>query len=112
MGDLLAGIPTEVITGGGLGGIVLLGICLIMTGKLVPGRLHDEVRQDRDKWRLTAETSEKRGDVLSAQLEKLLTQGQTTETLMKAIHQAIERDAEERRYRLRDRPPDRGRGDR
>ena len=41
----------------GLVGTVIYGLRLLLVGKLVPGRLHDEVRKDRDAYRAAADTA-------------------------------------------------------
>lgn len=51
--------PWGVIGGfiAGLVAIVLAGLRSLLTGKLVPGKLHDEVRVDRDNYKTAAETA-------------------------------------------------------
>lgn len=96
MGGFLAGIPPEVITGGGFAGLALAAVWLIFTGRLVPKSLHEETRLDRDGWRKAYEELKPVLDVQSAtqrlqgeQLDKLLEIGQTTEKFMVAIQQNL-----------------------
>jgi hypothetical protein len=50
--DLTGWIPQA-----GAVGLLLTAVWLVLTGKIVPKSLHDEVRQDRDAYRAAAETA-------------------------------------------------------
>lgn len=80
-------IPIEVLTPAGM---ILLAVWMIYTGRLIPGRTHDEIcaglRQDRDDWQQIAQTS-------SRQVDALLNEyGPTATQVLKALPRA--RDTE------------------
>jgi hypothetical protein len=52
-------------------GLLLVGMWFVFTGRLVPGRTHQEVRTDRDMYREAAETASKAAAVQSAQVAQL-----------------------------------------
>lgn len=91
MGEILAGIPPEIITGGGFASLVFLCVWLIMTGRLVPRATHLETRADRDSWRKAFEDSEATRRVQTGQLDTLLESAKATEKLMTALHETTRR---------------------
>ncbi len=91
MSDLLAGIPPEVVTGGGFASLVFLCVWLIMTGRLVPRSTHLETRADRDSWRKAFEDAQATMRVQAQSLDELLESAKTTEKVMTAMHETIKR---------------------
>lgn len=83
MDDILAGL-------GGYanltpGGIVLLVILLIFTGRLVPSRYYNEALSERDRWRLAAETEERKGAEYLQQNGLLIEALKTTQHVIESI---------------------------
>lgn len=98
MGDVLGGIPPEIITGGGFASLVFLFFWLVFTGRLVPKSTHEETRHDRDAWRVAFEDAKKAGQdteaarrVQADQLDALLESAKVTEKLMTAMHETLRR---------------------
>jgi len=58
--------------GAGLGALLTLVILLILTGKLIPRRTHEDVIADRDNWRQAYLESEKARKVEHEQTGELL----------------------------------------
>ena len=56
---------------GGPWGLVGLFVLSVMRGWLVPGRIHDEVRADRDAYKKAAETSLKASTETAGQLRRM-----------------------------------------
>lgn len=79
--DSLVGIPWQ---GLGWGGLIFLSVLLVIRGDLVPRKIHEEMRNDRDKWR---ESSERKDETI-----RLLAQSSTTAA---AALEALERAAHE-----------------
>lgn len=52
LGDLAGWVPQA-----GATGLLLAAVWLVLTGRIVPRALHDEVRRDRDNYRAAAETA-------------------------------------------------------
>ena len=65
--DLAGWVPTS-----GAIGLMLATFWLVYTGKLVPGRIHNEVRTDRDTYRAAAETALKASAEMSSQVSRLV----------------------------------------
>lgn len=91
MGGFLAGIPPELLTGGGAAGIVVLAVVMVLTGRLVPRAVHEETRADRDAWRSAYETTELARRKQAEQLDALLESAKATERLMTAMQQTVSR---------------------
>lgn len=84
---------------GGIGGLtasgmLLLAVFLIMRGDLVARKVHEEVKQERDKWRQAAEKSDSRADALSNNLKELLDSQKTIVAIAEAIQGLPEIDSE------------------
>jgi len=98
IGALLASInPGDV----GFGALLALAIYLVLTGKIVPRSVVDDIRADRDArvataneeksvWREVAETSDKRADVLSGQVGQLLEYARVSDHLLRSIKESAE----------------------
>lgn len=91
MSDILAGLPAEVVTGGGFAGLLFLCIWLIMTGRLVPRSTHKETRTDRDSWHKAFEDAQATLRVQAQYLDNLLESTRATEKVMTAMHETIKR---------------------
>jgi predicted phage gp36 major capsid-like protein len=96
VGDVLAAVPPELITGGGFAGLVFLGFWMVFTGRLVPRSTHEETRADRDEWRKAFEDLRAAGQVQATaqrvqadQLDRLLESAKATETVMTAIRDTV-----------------------
>jgi hypothetical protein len=76
------------------GAVGLLGAVawMVFTGRLVPGRTHERMLADKDKqiedWRTAHAAEVERGEVLAAQVSKLLTQGDITVGIVQALPRA------------------------
>ena len=78
---MLDGLPIVNISAGTLVGLTVL---MILTGRLVPRRTHDDALKDRDAWRSVAEA---RGD----QIQELLSLTRATHALLTAVPHAAAR---------------------
>ncbi|WP_432027474.1 hypothetical protein [Streptomyces sp. 1222.5] len=58
--------------GAGLGALLTLVVLLILTGRLIPRRTHEDAIADRDNWRSAFLESEKARRVEHEQVEELL----------------------------------------
>ena len=47
-------IPGEWLIQGGAGTLVAWGVWMIFTARLVPRKIHEETKEERDMWRLIA----------------------------------------------------------
>lgn len=95
MGDILAGVPPEVVTGGGFAGLVFLFVWLMFTGRVVSRAVHEETRADRDSWRRAAEVQSQRLDVISAQVDRLLIGQQVSDQFQKSLQDYIRQQRQE-----------------
>lgn len=67
-------MPVEVfswIPQAGATGLLLVAVWLVLSGRIVPRSLHDEVRRDRDVYRAAAETALKASAEQAANVGKL-----------------------------------------
>lgn len=67
------------------GGILLLTVWLIIRGDLVPRKMHEEVKGDRDKWMKAAQLAWDRGDRQAEQIDELLQAQKTVVAIAEAI---------------------------
>jgi hypothetical protein len=97
----LLGIPGSIIVQGGAVGVLLLVVLAIITGRLVPRSVVEDVRADRDsrladekhrgdEWRAAAQAQEARNDVQAAQIQQLLESARTTNSLIEGLKQATQ----------------------
>ncbi|MGY1773495.1 hypothetical protein [Blastococcus sp. SYSU D00813] len=93
MGALLEGLPVGNI---GAGALVCLIVLLILTGRLVPRQQMLDLREDRDKWRASAEDQLKALHTLGMAVEKLTIVTQATNHALVEIQELPQRVAEER----------------
>ena len=79
----------------GLGALLTLVILLILTGKLVPRRTHEDVLADRDNWRQAYLESEKARRVEHDQTEDLLEMAKLGGHILTALPRPGQADEEE-----------------
>lgn len=79
----------------GLGALLTLVILLILTGRLVPRRTHEDVLTDRDNWRQAYLESEKARTVEHEQTGELLEMAKLGGHILTALPQPGRRDGEE-----------------
>lgn len=84
---------------GGIGnitasGVIILAVILIMRGDLIPRKVHEEVKQERDKWRETAQLAWQSTDRQSDQIDDLIKAQETVVALAEAIQNRVEVDRE------------------
>lgn len=95
------GIPGIVVVQGGAVGVLALVIVAIITGRLVPRRVLEDVRADRDarlaaekargdEWRAAALAQDERNDVQASQLNQLLDASRTTNALIDGLRKVSE----------------------
>lgn len=86
--DPLVGLPIGQFSAGALVGLVVL---LILIGRLVPRQSLLDMREDRDKWRSTAEEWQRTAMQLQMSMEKLLILGETTNHALSEIQELAAR---------------------
>jgi hypothetical protein len=79
----------------GLGALLTLVILLILTGKLVPRRTHEDVITDRDNWRQAYLESEKARKVEHEQTGELLEMARLGGHILTALPHPGQADEEE-----------------
>jgi len=88
MADLIAGVsPLQV----GAGGLVVIIVLLILTGRLVPRQTLRDTQADRDYWRQAWQTSEESRRAQDAQFSELLELAHTTEQILRSLPQGDKR---------------------
>lgn len=88
--ETVAGLPLAGITAPIL---LLIGIWLILTGRLVPRRTYDDLLADRNEWREAHKISESQRETLNQQINSLLEVGKTVESIMHALPHPSDREA-------------------
>lgn len=86
--DPLVGLPIGQFSAGALVALVVL---LILVGRLVPRQSLLDMREDRDKWRQTAEDWQKAATQLGMSMEKLLVLAETTNHALHEIQELAAR---------------------
>jgi hypothetical protein len=86
--DPLVGLPLGQFSAGALVGLVVL---LILMGRLVPRQSLLDMREDRDKWRATAEDWQRAATQLGMSMEKLLVLAETTNHALHEIQELAAR---------------------
>ena len=107
MGELL-GIPGAVLVQGGAAGALAFVVLAIVTGRLVPRRVVEDVRADRDarladrdtamaaekargdEWRAASLAQDARNDLLTQHVEQLLESSRTTNALLEGMKQVAQ----------------------
>jgi hypothetical protein len=90
VGGVLDVIPPELFTGGGLAGLVATAVWMIYTGRLVPRRVYEDMKTERDDWKKAAETRSEQNAAIGKQVEKLVEQGQTAERAMLSLQTLVQ----------------------
>ncbi|MCX5209829.1 hypothetical protein OG689_11085 [Kitasatospora sp. NBC_00240] len=80
--DELAGLG--MIQGGAVG-VVTLIVLLILTGRLVPRRTYEDMREERDTWRAAHQVSEEARHVAQDQNGELLEVARVAVPLLRAL---------------------------
>lgn len=86
--DPLANLPIGQFSAGAL---VALVVMLILLGRLVPRQSLLDMREDRDKWRTTAEDWQRTASQLGMSMEKLLTAAELTNHALTEIQELAQR---------------------
>jgi hypothetical protein len=66
--DLAGWVPQS-----GAVGLLLLAVWLVLSGRIVPRSTHEDVRRDRDAYRVAAETALTASSEMSSHVERLTT---------------------------------------
>ena len=86
--DPLANLPLGQFSAGALVALVVL---LILVGRLVPRQSLLDMRDDRDRWRATAEEWQKTATQLGMSMEKLLSAAELTNHALTEIQELAQR---------------------
>ncbi|MGH9247991.1 MAG: hypothetical protein ACRD0W_00500 [Acidimicrobiales bacterium] len=89
MGDLLGTLSLGDV---GAASLVVLGILLIFTGRLVPIRWHREIREDRDRWHTAYEQLRATQVVTEQQVGQLVASSATTLEVLRTIQTVVSRE--------------------
>lgn len=89
--DPFVGLPLGQLSAGALVGLIVL---LVLSGRLVPRQNLQDMRDDRDKWRATAEDWQKTALQLGMSMEKLLTAAELTNHALTDIQELAQRRIE------------------
>lgn len=84
--QLLEGVPIGDI---GLGGLVVMFVLAILTGRLIPRATHDLMLNDRDQWRDAAQKSAAVISEQSAQISELMEGGRAALHVTESLHQVV-----------------------
>lgn len=87
---MLDGIPLELVGNMGAGGVLVLVVFLIVTGRLIPMFYYKELKEDRNRWRTAAESLTVSVNVFSTAFPELLEVGKTTTKVMTDIREKSE----------------------
>lgn len=80
--DELGGIG---LVQGGAAGLLALVVLLVLTGRLIPRRTYDDLRQERDMWRTAFQASEEARHVEREQAVTAVEVGQTAVRVLQAL---------------------------
>ncbi len=94
--SLIGDIPNTVITNGGAAGILALAVLAVLRGWLVPRKVLEEAREDRearlvdmrqqvDDWKAAFQASEQRATVLAGQVGELLELARATDEFVRSV---------------------------
>lgn len=87
---MLDGISLDLVGNMGAGGVVILVVVLIITGRLIPKFYYKELKEDRDRWQTTAESLTGSVSVFATAFPELLEVGKTTTKVMTDIREKSE----------------------
>lgn len=88
LGDLLSGLPVGQL---GAGGLLVIVVLTIITGRLVPRQGLMDLREDRDKWQQSATDWQKAHLELGMAFERQLIQGEAVLHALEEIQDALTR---------------------
>lgn len=71
-------------------GLLLITVLMVLTGRLVPRYVHQNVIQERDQWRAAYEASEKARAMSDSQTRELLEVAKTSEKFLMAVLETSE----------------------
>lgn len=80
--DELAGLG---VVQGGAAGLLALVVLLVLTGRLIPRRTYDDLREERDMWRQAFHESESARHLEREQAGESLELGRTAVSVLKAL---------------------------
>jgi uncharacterized protein (DUF3084 family) len=93
---MLEGIPPQVVTGVGWGGLILLAVWLIFTDRLIPRASHLREMSQKDDHiaylRKTVDVRDEQVRIRDEQIQKLLTNSDLTVQLLQSL-QSVVREA-------------------
>ncbi|WP_328313074.1 hypothetical protein OG432_24345 [Streptomyces sp. NBC_00442] len=89
-GDLL-GIN---VTQGGAVALLALVVLMVLTGRLIPRRTYDDVREERDTWRAAHSSSEEARRLEREQVDELLELSRTADRVLTALPKVTARQEE------------------
>jgi hypothetical protein len=73
--------------------IAVGAVWMVLTGRLITARQHNEVREDRDKWHTAYEQSQATRGVTEQQVGQLLDGHATTLGVLRTIQDLVDREA-------------------
>jgi hypothetical protein len=79
---VLEGIPLVGLTAPT---VLFIGVLLILTGRLVPRRTYQDMKEDRDHWRTAHAVSEEARIAKSRQLDVVLEVSETVKDVLQAL---------------------------
>lgn len=82
---MIDGLPISAV---GPGALLTLVVILILTGRLIPRRTFQDMRDDRDHWRTAAALSEETKRELASQNAELLEAVRTANAFYRSIEKA------------------------
>lgn len=85
--EIIPGAAWENITAGGA---LVLVVLLIVTGRLIPLFYYKELKGDRDRWRVAAESLTNSVQIFSVAFPELMEVGKTTTKVMTDIREKSE----------------------
>jgi len=68
-----------------------LTVSLLLFGKIIPRSTYEDMKEDRDNWRIVAGVSEERARTLTEQQEELIAGLARTNEVIQSLHQEITR---------------------
>ena len=87
---MFEGIPSAMLENATAGGVLLIVVVLVITGRLIPIFYYKELKEDRNRWRATANSLTDSVKVFSAAFPELLEVGKTTTKVMTDIREKSE----------------------
>lgn len=91
MSDTLLGIN---VAQGGAVALLALVVLMVLTGRLIPRRTYDDLREERDTWRSAHSTSEEARRLEREQVDELLELSRTADRVLTALPRMSSRQEE------------------